>query len=274
MSSDDDEVVEVLHVIPAPSASGTRKKKSGKPPSLTEKPPKKHKSGPTTARREQNFIAMYNKAVAKKNETGFSDVRSGTPLYGWLDRQKSQLEEYDKLMEDGGTPLQFDLDARKTSRAMTSDMVKMVRPLVEAFKNRFTHRRLSQGRDSQRHLVSNRQSLLSSIEPESDEAFFDTSGLILDENLPCSNSFNQELYYEFSHFASYRLQIGYARKNRGHFRTGKKWVLLAKQVRLVSVSLYCMDLFCVLTFGFCSLTTTCLCLLYMLRHVRTLIRRP
>jgi len=208
--SDDDSFKGPDEGVAKESAPASAKKRAAASSSSAplKKKKKKIKSDGGASACKQNFLQFLERATAEHDVSGFAGLRSGTRLYGWLYRQKSQVEEYDRFVENGGTNEEFDLEAQKTSLALTSDMVETVRPLVNAFKS---HARVPHERCA-------------------DDDFFNTSGFLMDQTLPCKNQLNQSLYHHLVAFGEYRLLIGSIRKNKGHFNTGKKWLAVAKRV--------------------------------------------
>jgi len=211
------------------------------------------------SQRVKKWNEQRSAGVKLYKETKFNGLRAGT-TYSWLNNAKHHVHEYDnKKKADGFSRCAFDESCAAYSCCWTSSRIEEVRDLVEAFETRNNAKKGGRKRHAaaarpslSRHSTvrdnSKRRAIVYDRKPASssrrhdirkrsgnsgDTDFFQ-GAIKLSGRERCNHIGNKHLYEEFMQLANYRIGIGYARKEKGHYQTGKSWSYVGNRIRNVS----------------------------------------
>ena len=185
---------------------------------------------PIETKSEKNWKKQHRRAEVNWESSQFVDVFSGDPLYSWLVSATKNVSRYDSEIEKGVSPLEYDQNS--ASGCWTSARINQVRPLVKAFKN--CGAKHSGKRRGKSHSHRPAMPTLSHRRNSDSGVDFFNSAPDLECSTKCKNHRNQNLYAELVNFANFRLGIGRARRNQGHYQNAKNWCYVAQKILVVS----------------------------------------
>ena len=185
---------------------------------------------PIETKSVKNWKEQHRRTEVKWESTKFVDVFSGDPLYSWLGSATKKVSRYDSEIEKGVSPLEYDQNS--ASGCWTSARINLVRPLVKAFKNcgaKHSGKRMGKSHSHRPAMptLSHRRNSDSGVD-------FFNSAPDLECSTKCKNHRNQNLYAELVNYANFRLGIGRARRNLGHYQNAKNWCYVAQKILVVS----------------------------------------
>ena len=161
--------------------------------------------------------------------SAWSSLKSGNPVYNWLDRAKNMIELYDLSMAGGEGLQEYDNGIGHWSGSWKSDNIEVVRPLVKAFKNRRAILRTS---------ATTRTGEEGGTRHTSQPLPPHSASNRLMKNEKCKNALNQGLYSEVVTAATNRFSVAKETGREGHKFTGQNWINVAEAIKKVSIFCY------------------------------------